>query len=375
MRILFTAVGLAGHFFPLVPLAWACRAAGHDVLVASSDEFSATVAASGLPVASCGPAAYFPDLVGGEVTSYDAGRRRYAHGCAFGRIAARSLPGIRSLIGSWGPRLVVSDRAEYAGPLAAASAGVPHVEFHWGVAALSEFKPAATVELGRELAALGLDTLPAPAGLLNPWPPSLRLSHASGHQSMRYVPYNGNERVPEWLVRPGRKPTVCLTVGTVLPRISNGEIHAFIVRTLENLARLDVEVVVAVDDDVAASWPALPPVVRHAGWLPLSQALGSCDVSIHHGGQGTSLTALQAGKPQLVLPHFDDQLDNASAVAAAGAGLSLLPDDVTPEAVAGCCRELLGDQGFADAAEQVAAEMAAQPSPARLVGLLEDLAA
>ena len=35
MRIIFVASPLQGHLLPLVPLAAACRDAGHDVLLAS----------------------------------------------------------------------------------------------------------------------------------------------------------------------------------------------------------------------------------------------------------------------------------------------------------------------------------------------------
>ena len=35
MRVLITSAPMHGHLFPLVPLAWALRAAGHEVLVAS----------------------------------------------------------------------------------------------------------------------------------------------------------------------------------------------------------------------------------------------------------------------------------------------------------------------------------------------------
>ncbi|MEU0485051.1 glycosyl transferase, partial [Streptosporangium sp. NPDC006013] len=66
MRLLFTTAPLRGHFFPLVPLAWAARAVGHDVLVATTDGFAAVVARSGLPAASFGPATDFVELVGDE---------------------------------------------------------------------------------------------------------------------------------------------------------------------------------------------------------------------------------------------------------------------------------------------------------------------
>ena len=43
MRILFTTAPLSGHYFPLVPLAWACRSIGHEVLVATSGHYVGTV--------------------------------------------------------------------------------------------------------------------------------------------------------------------------------------------------------------------------------------------------------------------------------------------------------------------------------------------
>lgn len=49
MRVLFTTNPLSGHFFPLVPLAWACRLAGHEVLVATAENFVSTAARSFLP--------------------------------------------------------------------------------------------------------------------------------------------------------------------------------------------------------------------------------------------------------------------------------------------------------------------------------------
>src|SRR4051812_21259617 len=117
MRLLFTTVPLAGHLFPMVPLAWAARAAGHEVLVATSDNFIPTVLRSGLPAVSWGPPADFVDLVAGAppASADSVPERRYAHGRAFGRIAGRCLPGARSLVDAWQPDLLVCERAEYAG--------------------------------------------------------------------------------------------------------------------------------------------------------------------------------------------------------------------------------------------------------------------
>jgi UDP:flavonoid glycosyltransferase YjiC (YdhE family) len=374
MRVLFTTVALPGHFFPLVPLAWACRAAGHDVLVATSEQFCSTVLGAGLPVASCGSAADFVELVRGHETER-AEDQRYVNGTAFGRIAAHGMPAMMSLTRSWQPDLVVSERAEFTGPVAAAVHQIPHVELQWGVAALREYRQAAEAVLGPKLATLGLAGLPEPSLVLNTWPPSMRQTHASGHEGIRYVPYNGAADIPDWLHVPPDKPRICLTLGTVLPRLRIDWTVDATVTLLRELATDEVELLVAVDDWITAGWPVLPSAVRHVGWLPLSQVFDGCDAVIHHGGHGTTLTALRAGCPQLVLPQFDDQHDNAAAVAQAGAGITLSSTDITPRTVAMCCADLLGETRFERAAAQAAAEIAAQPSPTDMLDVLEKLAA
>ena len=50
MRVLFTTTGNPGHLLPLVPLAHACRRAGHDVLVATQRARGAIVEQAGLPL-------------------------------------------------------------------------------------------------------------------------------------------------------------------------------------------------------------------------------------------------------------------------------------------------------------------------------------
>jgi UDP:flavonoid glycosyltransferase YjiC (YdhE family) len=371
VRILFTTVPLPGHFFPLVPLAWACRALGHDVLVATSENFVPAVLCSGLPATSNGPAAGVADLRPAHVAGGTLGERRFAHGQAFSRIAKRNLSGTLALQDRWLPDLVVSERAEFAGPIAAAVHGIPQVEIHWGVAALSEYRVAAAAELEPDLVALGLPGLPRPAAVVNTWPPSLRLVHAAGHRSMRYVPYNGEARVDSWVLARKEKWRVCVTWGTVLPHLGLAD---FLVPVLTGLELLDVELVLAVDDSIVPRI-ALPGTVRHAGRMPLAQVLTTCDAVINHGGQGTALTALATGTPQLVLPQFDDQIDNADMVVKAGAGLQLVPEEVSAHTIARCCANLLDAQRFRAGAARIAAEIAAQPSAFDIVDVLTGLAA
>lgn len=377
MRILFTTVALPGHFFPMVPLAWSLRSLGHEVLVAAPENFVPIVARSGLPVATCGPASDFVALAAHEAGSGDRGGipqgegRAHVHGRCFGRLAAVGLPGMKALVAAWRPDLVVSERAEFAGPVAAAAHDVPHVEYHWGVAELGAYRSGAAEELRDELGTAGL---PEPDEVLNPWPVGLRLPHAVGHQSLRYVPYNGDAHVPAWAFTPGSRPRVCVTMGTLIPRLGPRGVREVVLPMLERLAELEVELLVAVDDAVVAGWPPLPAAVLAVGRMPLAHVLPGCAIAINHGGQGSNLTALAIGCPQLVLPQFDDQFDNADAVVRSGAGLSLPPQELTAEAVADRCRALLSEPRYGRAAAAVAAEIAAQPSPQETADLLRKLA-
>lgn len=361
MRVLFSTVGLPGHFFPLVPLAWAFRARGHEVLVACSEGFTPTALRAGLPVASSGRIPHFAELVADLLASPVAGpgERIHLHGRAFGRIATASLPGLDALVRSWQPTLIISERAEFAGRVVAGEQGVPWAEYRWGAAELAGYR----VAVQAELSGVAAREWPQPVRVLSPWPPSLRLRHAAGHQSLRFIPYNGDAYVPAWVFEGVSRPRICLTVGSLLPQLGPNAVQAILLPTLAALARLDVELLVAVDNEVAATWPSLPAAVRAAGRLPLDQVLRTCALAVTHGGQGTVLTALGAGCPQVVLPQFDDQFDNADAVVRAGAGVRLPPSEVSAGAVLRCCREVLASPSYRWSAQAIAEEMAALPSP------------
>jgi UDP:flavonoid glycosyltransferase YjiC (YdhE family) len=114
----------------------------------------------------------------------------------------------------------------------------------------------------------------------------------------------------------------------------------------------------------------LPPQVTTAGWLPFPRVLPAAAAVVHHGGAGTLLTALAAGTPQLVVRGAGDRRTNADLVAERGAGVAIDPGGVTREVL----ERLVGDPGPAAAAREVAAEMAAMPTPAEVVPRLLDLA-
>jgi UDP:flavonoid glycosyltransferase YjiC (YdhE family) len=138
------------------------------------------------------------------------------------------------------------------------------------------------------------------------------------------------------------------------------------------LGTLDVDVLVTVgpDGDPDALGP-LPDSVRVERFVAQAALLGQLDLVVHHCGSGTMLGALAHGLPQLALPHGADQFANAEALVANGAGRRLLPEEITPEAVAEAASALLAEPAPRAAARRLAAEIAAMPSPAAVVAELE----
>jgi UDP:flavonoid glycosyltransferase YjiC (YdhE family) len=117
-----------------------------------------------------------------------------------------------------------------------------------------------------------------------------------------------------------------------------------------------------------------PPRVVVERYVPQTRLLPACDVVASHAGSGTVLAALALGIPQLCLPQAADQFLNAAAVAGAGAGLAIRPEEVDAAGVGDAIRRLLDDGGFRVQARRLADEIASMPLPEAVVTVLETLA-
>jgi MGT family glycosyltransferase len=113
---------------------------------------------------------------------------------------------------------------------------------------------------------------------------------------------------------------------------------------------------------------AAAPFVPQALLMPLASAV------VSHTGSGTMLGALASGLPQVCLPRGADQFANADRVQAIGAGVRLLPDEVTPDSLRAAVTAVLDDPGYGRAATAIKDEIAGMPSAAEvlddLVGLV-----
>jgi UDP:flavonoid glycosyltransferase YjiC (YdhE family) len=86
---------------------------------------------------------------------------------------------------------------------------------------------------------------------------------------------------------------------------------------------------------------SLPAHVRHFSYAPLQRLAPRAAALVHHGGIGTLAQGLKAGIPQLVMPLFFDQPDNAARLAALGVGASLTPQSWRSDTVAEKLQALL----------------------------------
>ncbi len=85
----------------------------------------------------------------------------------------------------------------------------------------------------------------------------------------------------------------------------------------------------------------LPSTVRHFDFVPFSRLLPRAAALVHHGGIGTSSQGLAAGVPQLVTPMAYDQLDNATRLKRLGVAATIRRNKFRSPAVAQALDSLL----------------------------------
>jgi UDP:flavonoid glycosyltransferase YjiC (YdhE family) len=113
------------------------------------------------------------------------------------------------------------------------------------------------------------------------------------------------------------------------------------------------------------------PYAPHSLLFPRAAAL------IHHGGVGTLAQGLRSGRPQLIVPHFADQLDNAARARRLGVARILPPGRFCAASAGHDLQRLLGDERGLAQARKVAISVSAEDGAAHaariVLDMLEDL--
>ena len=399
MRLLFVSAAARPHLYPLVPLAWACRAAGHEVRVASSPSLREAIVHTGLPAVVAGDDLRYHPADRDELVAAIYGQDGWPAGWAatpevlsparqahLRRLARAMIDGAAAMVDdvvaharSWRPQLIVHDAVSFAGPVAAAVLGVPAVRHLFGAAVVPRLELLAggpQAWYASLFERFGVPATTTAALTVDPTPACLRTAEpARPCVEPRHVPYNGAGEVPR--LPDGRR--VCVTWGHTAGRALGGGAAEPYRAVLEALGERGLEAVVVTTPDQLVGLGPLPSGVIAAPSAPLHLVLPFCDLLVHQGGDGTTLTAAGLGVPQLAITRKPDAELAAGRIAAAGIGVHLRYQDLAADpagvkVIGVAVAELLGDPAYRRAAERLRREIARRPPPAAFVPELEALA-
>src|SRR6266480_5580147 len=141
MRVLITSVSAYGHLQPLLPLAKALADAGHEVAIATGSDLRSRAESAGFPAFDAGItpgvafellAERYPDQEYNRLAPSEILGWYLPH--LFGEVLTPAMLGdLELLVQSWRPDVVLHETWEFAGPIAAASAGIPSVNQTLGI--------------------------------------------------------------------------------------------------------------------------------------------------------------------------------------------------------------------------------------------------
>jgi UDP:flavonoid glycosyltransferase YjiC (YdhE family) len=396
MRVLFSTTAGTGHFGPLIPFAKACLAAGHTVAVAAPDRFAGAVTGAGFTTHHRFDEAP-PELVGevfgriSQPTFEEMNRVMVAE--IYGRLNAQAaLPALTKIISDWRPDVVIRETCEFGSLVAAERAGVAqlHVAITMGrigpgfigllETSLTELSTKAGLPPGRgaELL-LQADTLTSVPEALDSGDLALGESEAEPATDGRGRIWRFRTDAPAEARLPAAwgnpdEPLVYVSYGSVTAR--QPEFAPMYQATLRALADLPIRVLMTTGMGLEpADLEPIPPNSHIEQWWPQGAVMAEAAAVVGHGGFGTTMAALSAGAPQVVLPLFSfDQAVNARRVAEINAGIEL-PGGVGAVAdLPAALGKVLDDPAFTEGARAAAAEIAALPDVSACLPILEQLA-
>ncbi|CRK56085.1 UDP-glucose 4-epimerase [Alloactinosynnema sp. L-07] len=428
MRVLFVTNPFRAHLYVQVPLAWALRTAGHEVVIAGPPDLADAIARTGLPGVAIGDMLNLEAMMAGGVPSDDP--IRMTPGDPAGPCDPRGLStgksvqgdfgwgdphieledltvGVRmaffpestfdDLVGfarQWKPDLVITDPTALPGAVAARVVGAAHARMTLNVDRIGQLRAACGPRfdtagdpmrdwlepiLGRygcefdESVVLGKWTIsPAPSWIGQP--------DGVHYVPVRGVPFNGPAATPRWVYEPPTRKRVCITQG-ISHRDATLSGGSSAQDLLDAVADLDAEVIATLNAQQLGS-ATLPDNVRAVDFVPFTSLLPSCSAFVHEGGVGSLASALEYGVPQIIVPN-DFKVEKwwgpvaiAHGLEERGAGVYAGNSTTfTADVLRDSLKRVLDDPSHAANAARLRTEVRATPSPNDVVPALEKLTA
>lgn len=367
MRILFTFIGGTGHFHPLIPIARAAKAAGHDVAVAGGGTLVETIQAAGFTAFPTSQRRLPQPRSMPPLEPVDRALDDQVLRDSFAGIGARRHASVLpDIVREWQPDVLVRDEVDFGAALAAELLGIP-----CGVVLVL----AAGSFLRKDLIGGPLHELRAELGLppdptlsmldrdvvLSPFPPSFR----SPAFPLPDTAFSYRSMDPPSV---GDGGTVYVTLGTIdtYPELFE--------RVITGLRDLPIDLVVTVGRHLdPAQFGPQPDNVRIERFIPQDEVLPHCDLAVSHAGSGSLLGALTYALPSILLPLGADQPHNAQRCVDLGIGQELDPITATPHDIHAAAADMLTDPTWRHAAERLRDELAALPNVTEALHRIERL--
>lgn len=410
MRVLVTTTAVNSHLYNLVPTAWALRAAGHEVCVATQPNLLEETKRTGLTAVAVGEelatasgnldTSDTPYGLGVDITETDPAKltlpyvrevfRTYTSVVCEYLAGDATLADLVTFAKAWRPDLVLWDAHNYAAPVLARALGLPHVRIvpapdHWArmraiYHELARAEPGGEDPLadylGGKLAGYGgefTEDMVVGQATIEPLPSWLRVKADVDYRPVRHVPYNGPSVIPGWLRKKPKRRRVCLTLGQTrraLGSESSGGGDG-IAGLLQGIAGLDVEVIATLNANQIPPGTTIPDNVRLFDYVPLNALLPTCAAVVHYGGMGTVNASVVHGVPQVGIPgNIWGEGGIMRELCAQGAGLVADHGNLVDQLA-----RILDDPSYTAAAAQLRKEMLATPSPRDIVPEIEKIAA
>jgi N-glycosyltransferase len=401
MRVLCTTLGSPSHGRAQLPLLRALSAAGHQVLVVTTDALAPVFRDDDVQVNAALPEFNPLEAMGPYLAELQETADLAEPTDVLTQLLMRNVagPGVKPhldillpLAKAFRPDLILRDGMDMGAVLTAELLGVPQLPTPSGFSNIldpTEVLP----QLNERREELGLpvrdDPLSlVPQGRVDYVPPAFSFARHL-HQAWAYRQTVDVERggvLPEWAAGlPTDRPLVYAAIGTALPvmreRMADGDtplpvklpdptesLHAIVGAAAE----LDDCTVVVSTSGVPVDTEGLPGHIHVTERVPQPLLLESVDLFVTHGGFNSIREAMRTGTPLAVLPHFGDQPANADRVEELGFGRHVT--NRSAAAIAAVCRGLLADPEPRARARSAQLAMLTLPGVERAVGDLAKIA-
>jgi MGT family glycosyltransferase len=155
-----------------------------------------------------------------------------------------------------------------------------------------------------------------------------------------------------------------------VPELAGRIMQAIIIGLREE--PLNLIVTIGQDQDPQA-FGAQPANVHIERYIPQTLLLPQCQLVISQGGHNTVLAALYQGVPQVIIPIFADQPENAQCCQRLGVGRVIEPFALTPEGLRAVVHDVLANPAYRIHAQRIREEIEALPGLEYGITLLETL--